>query len=79
MGAARHASAFAPAALASGGAGVSFVRGGSGARAARATLGEPKPYYGHLAYNTDVPQESLSSASAGWHRQRHHRRQQRLQ
>lgn len=79
MGAARHALAHAPAAAAPGGARARVLRRGSRARAAGAALRQPKPHNRHLPHLTDVPQESLSAAAAGWHSQRHHRLQQRLQ
>lgn len=49
------------------------------ARAARAALRQPVAHHGHLPQHTDLPQEPLSPADARWHRQRHHRRRQRLQ
>ncbi|CAB3228096.1 unnamed protein product [Arctia plantaginis] len=79
MGAARHASAHAPAAAAPGSAGAGLVRRRPRARAAGAAIRQPEPYNWHLPHDTDVPQESLSSAAAGWHSQRYHRLQQRLQ
>lgn len=79
MGAARHALAHAPAAAAPGGPGPGLVRRRPRAGAACAALGQSQPHHGNLAHNTDVPQEPLSSAYARWHRQRHHRRHQRLQ
>ncbi|CAH0731433.1 unnamed protein product, partial [Brenthis ino] len=77
MGAARLAPAPAPPAAAAGGAGTGVVR----RRPARApaALRQPVPHHRHLPDHTDVPQEPLSPADAGWHRQRYHRRQQRLQ
>lgn len=79
MGAARHALAHAPAAAAPGGPGPGLVSRRPRAGAACAALGQPESHHGHLAQNTDGPQESLPSADARWHRQRHHRRYQRLQ
>lgn len=49
------------------------------ARAARAALRQPVAHHGHLPQHTDLPPEPLSPADARWHRQRHHRRRQRLQ
>lgn len=80
MGAARHASAaHAPAAAASSCAGAGHVRCRPRAGAARAALRQSQSYNGHVTHNTDIPQEPLSSATARWHRQRHLRKQQRLQ
>lgn len=79
MGAARHASAHAPAAAAPGRAGAGLVRRRPRAGAARAAIRQSQSHNRHITHYTDIPQEPLSSATARWHRQRHLRRQQRLQ